>query len=226
MELLREMRLRLSRLGENGWSNWARRYERTAGLLIAVREQIKFESVRGFVRATGLFKLLWEHREKGSVLMFDDADSVFADETALNLLKGALDTTKKRTISWRSEKAFEDATGGEIPQSFDFDGSVIFVTNLNFQRAVASNNRLAPHMEALMSRSFYLDLNLTTTRELIVRIQSVVKHSSILSTMGLSKTAQKTIMAYIVENTTRLRELSLRSVIKLGTIMRVAKDDA
>lgn len=186
-------------------------------------EKIHFESVRGFVRATGLYKLLWENREKGHVLMFDDADSVFADETALNLLKGALDTTKKRTISWRSEKVFEDATGGEIPQSFDFNGAVIFVTNINFQREVARQGKLAPHLDALMSRSFYLDLNLLSTRELLVRIQSVVSNSSILSSMNVTKANQKTILNYLIDNASRLRELSLRSVVKLGNIMRVAK---
>jgi hypothetical protein len=189
--------------------------------------KITFTSVRGFVRATGLFRLLYEHKEKGQVIMFDDADSVFADENGLNLLKAALDTTKKRTISWRTEKFFNSDEDGEaIPKYFDFNGSVIFVSNLDFERNVKANNRLAPHMEALMSRSYYLNLNLTGTRELLLRIQSVVDNSDILSSMDLSKKQQKEITTYISTNVSKLRELSLRTIIKLGTIMKASAGDA
>lgn len=188
--------------------------------------KIEFTSVRGFVRATGLFKLLYDHKEKGKVVMFDDADSVFADENGLNLLKAALDTTKKRTISWRTEKFFESEDGEAIPKYFDFNGSVIFVSNLDFERNVKSGNRLAPHMEALMSRSYYLNLNLTGTRELLLRIQSVVDNSDILASMDLSKKQQKEITSYIATNVSKLRELSLRTIIKLGTIMKASAGDA
>lgn len=191
----------------------------------AAEGKIQFDSVRGFVRATGLYKLLWEHREKKQVLMLDDADSVFQDEIALNLLKGALDTTKKRTISWRSEKVFEAEDGEMIPSYFDFNGSVIFVSNINFQRASASQNRLAPHLEALMSRSFYLDLNMTNVRELMCRIRSVVAGSDILTSMTVKKSDQKRIVSYIETNAHRLREMSLRTVIKLGTIMVASGGD-
>ena len=74
-------------------------------------------------------------------------------------MKGALDTTKRRVISWRSEKIFEAEDGEAIPSSFDFEGAVIFVTNKNFDREIMRSSKLTPHLEALISRSFYLDLN-------------------------------------------------------------------
>lgn len=190
----------------------------------AADEKIIFAPIRGYVRASGLYKLLYENRFKNCVIMFDDADSVFADETALNLLKAALDTTKKRTLNWRSEMKFELSDGEAVPNSFDFEGAVVFVTNLDFQRQIGSNSRLAPHLEALMSRSYYLDLNLTTQQELLVRIQSVVKKSDILNSMNVSRADQKTILKYIIDNANRMRELSLRTIIKLGNIMKAAKD--
>lgn len=189
--------------------------------------QIMYTGVRGYVRPTGLFRLLWEHKDKGQAIMFDDADSVFADEVGLNLLKGALDTTKRRTISWRSEKKFESADGDAIPESFDFNGSIIFVSNIDFERSIASANKLAPHLEALMSRSYYLNLNLRNTRELMVRIKSVVENSDILSSLGkgVKKRDQQKIVDYIETNMGRLREMSLRTVIKLGTIFNAAGGD-
>ena len=188
----------------------------------ASASKIMFTGIRGYVRATGIYRLLWEGRFKESVLMLDDADSVFKDETALNLLKGALDTTRKRQISWRSEKVFEAEDGENIPNSFDFLGAVIFVSNINFPKAVASGNSAAPHLEALMSRSFYLDLNLNNVRELIIRIKNVVANTEILTGMGVKKKDQPDIVAWVETNQEQMREISLRSVIKLGTIWKAA----
>jgi hypothetical protein len=184
--------------------------------------KILYKGVRGYVRATGLYRLMWEQRHKECVLMFDDADSVFQDELSLNLLKGGLDTTKRRHISWRSEKRFEAEDGEDIPQDFDFLGAIIFVSNINFPRLVAQGNKLAPHLEALMSRSFYLDLNLDNTRELIVRIKSVVAHSSILGGMTIKKDDQTRIVNFIAEYQDRLRELSLRTIVKMGIIWKAS----
>lgn len=191
----------------------------------ADNSRILFTAIRGYVRATGLYRLLYEHRLPECVLMFDDADSIFQDEVALNLLKAALDTTKKREISWRSEKVFEAEDGDDIPKSFQFDGAVVFVSNIDFQRAVAQQNKISPHLEALMSRSYYLDLNMRSVRELIVRIKSVVHHSDILSQVGVKKKDNPVIVSYIEENQNRLREVSLRTVIKLGNIFRAADGD-
>lgn len=188
--------------------------------------KIRFTNIKGYVKATGVYKLLWENRDPGCVLMFDDSDSIFQDEVALNLLKGALDTTRRRTINWRSEKAFADECGEAIPNSFDFNGSVVFITNLNFDRLIAQGSRLAPHLEALTSRTYYLDLNLNSTRELILRIESVVASTSILTNFNLSRDARAEVLNFIKDNATRVRELSLRMVLKLGTIRKASKNHA
>ncbi len=190
----------------------------------AHRSEILFTSIRGYVKPTGLYKLLWESRHKNCVLMFDDADSVFDDEIGLNLLKGALDTTKRRTISWRSEKSFEAEDGDAIPNSFDFEGAVVFITNKNFDHEIRRNSKLTPHLEALISRSFYLDLNLETPRELMVRIKSVVRKTDMLG--ALTKSQQNDIIQYMESNVTMLRELSLRMCLKLSTIYRNSKSKA
>ena len=121
-------------------------------------EKVKYTAVRGFVKATGLYKLLWENREENNVILLDDADSAFADEISLNLLKAALDTSKKRVLSWRSEKSFETESGDQIPNEFEYKGSVIFITNLNFESMISANNKMAPHFAALISRSYYIEI--------------------------------------------------------------------
>ncbi len=186
--------------------------------------KIMLTAVRGYVKPTGMYRLLWEARHENCVLMFDDADSVFDDEIGLNLLKGALDTTKRRTISWRSEKVFECEDGEQIPNSFDFKGSVLFITNLNFDHLINRNSKLSPHLAALQSRSFYLDVNLDFPRELMVRIKSVVLKSSILD--HLTAAQRGDVLDYMTENMKQLRELSLRMALKLGSIIRSSKNNA
>ena len=127
-------------------------------------EEILFHHHRGFARATGIYKMLYANREEHQVLLIDDSDWIFQDETSLNLLKGALDTTAKRVIAWQTEHTFEDDEGNIIPNEFEFQGSCIFISNLDFRRLAESNKKTAPHIDALMSRSYYLDLAMRDTR--------------------------------------------------------------
>jgi DNA replication protein DnaC len=189
------------------------------------RGDILYKSVKGYVRATGLYKLMWDMRFENCVLLFDDADNIFQDEVALNLLKQACDSSKRRNLAWLSERSFKDEGGDEIPDSFEFRGSIIFITNLDFDRMSRSNARLAPHFQALISRSFYLDLNLLSAREMLVRIEDVVKNSTILYEKGLNEIQSEFILAYMRENAIRLRDLSLRTVMKLGDIFNAAKNE-
>jgi hypothetical protein len=140
----------------------------------------------------------------------------------LNLLKAALDTTDSRTVAWHSEKKFEDEAGDALPKSFEFEGAVIFVTNLDFEKSIGSGNRLAPHLAALISRSFYLDLNLASKRDLMARIAGVVRKTDMLATLGLSVSAGDSILAYLDEASAKLRERSLRTVVKLAQILKAS----
>jgi hypothetical protein len=185
-------------------------------------EKIRLTAIRGYVKPTGLYRLLWETRDQDCVLMFDDADSVFNDEVGLNLLKGALDTTKRRTISWRSEKVFEDELGEEIPNSFDYNGSVVFVTNKDFDKEIKSSSKIGPHLEALISRSYYLDLNLGFPRELMVRVKSVVEKTDMLG--DLSEEGKKAVVEYMEKHMEKMRELSLRMALKLAKLWEGSKN--
>ena len=188
-------------------------------------ETIQYTGVRGFIKATGLYKLLWENREENQVILLDDADSVFADEVSLNLLKGALDTSKKRYISWRSEKEFESEAGEVIPNNFEYKGSVIFITNLNFEAMIAGNNKLAPHFAALISRSYYIDLNLSSSREYLLRIKDVLQNTDMAYTLGLNTKQTKDLMSFFETHFARFRELSLRMVQKVAKIMLFAENE-
>ena len=101
--------------------------------------------VKGYVKATGLYKTLWENRKKGNIVIFDDRDSIFHDDTTLAMLKAVTDSTEKRRISYLSEFNMVDEDANVIPRTFQFDGTIIFITNLDFDAIIDRGNKLAPH---------------------------------------------------------------------------------
>lgn len=176
--------------------------------------------VKGYVKAPYLFKLLYQHRAPGSVLVFDDADDVFLDETAITLLKAALDTNDKRIISYLTEGTLVDEESAErLPKSFQFEGTVIFITNYDFDAMIDRGSKLSAHLSALVSRAHYIDLSMKTQRDYIIRIRQVVRQG-LLRNIGLSDEAQADVVAFIEKNAGRLRELSLRMALKVGTLRR------
>ena len=177
--------------------------------------------IKGYIRPTGLYKLLYENRFKKCIVVFDDADSIFSDDVCLNLLKAACDMTEKRRLHWLTETKMEDEDGERLPRSFEFDGSIIFITNYDFDELIAKGSKLAPHFEALISRSHYLDLAMKTKKDYVVRIKQVVFGKGMLSREGFTDSEAREIVSFVETNTDRLRELSLRMVVKLAGLFRM-----
>jgi len=176
--------------------------------------------VKGYVRAPGLFKLLYQHRQAGKVLVFDDADAIWFDDVSINLLKAVCDSNDKRIVSYITEGALVDEESAELlPKSFQFDGTIIFITNHDFDAMIDRGDKGAPHMQAMMSRAHYIDLAMKTTRDYLIRIRQVVR-DGLLENIGLDKTGQSDVLAYVEDNHNKLRELSLRMVLKIGKIRK------
>jgi hypothetical protein len=181
--------------------------------------------VKGYIRPTGLYKLLYENRFKKCIVVFDDADSIFSDDVCLNLLKAACDMTETRRLHWLTETKMEDEDGERLPRNFEFEGSIIFITNYDFDDLIAKGNKLAPHFEALISRSHYLDLAMKTKKDYVVRIKQVVFGKGMLRREGFSATDEKEIVSFVESNTDKLRELSLRMVVKLAGLLRMNRSN-
>jgi hypothetical protein len=175
--------------------------------------------IKGYARATGLMKQLYKHRHKGDVVVFDDADAIFYDDVSLNILKAATDSSDKRMISWMSEAKFEDDDGDIIPRRFEFKGTVVFITNIDFDAMIEKGHKLAPHLSALISRAHYIDLAMKTKRDYYVRIKQVVKQG-MLSKAGFTMDEENEVMQFVEKNFDRLRETSLRSVIKIAALRK------
>jgi hypothetical protein len=148
--------------------------------------------------------------------VFDDCDSILVDDVALNLLKGALDTGKKRKISWLSDSRVLRSEG--IPDSFDFKGSVIFITNLKFDKM--KSQKLRDHLDALQSRCHYLDLTLDTMRDKILRIKQIAGDGVLFDGYDFEQCVQDEILEYMNENKMKLREMSLRMALKIADLRK------
>ena len=175
----------------------------------------RFGVEKGAATPIGLYQLLYDYSASGSVLVLDDCDSVLYDELSLNLLKAALDSSPKRTLSWRSESRALANNG--VPDTFEFKGSIIFITNVKFER---TRGKLKDHLDAIMSRCHYLDLTLDTMRDKFLRCKQIVA-DGMLNEYKFGEDEQKDLMDYIYTNKNKLREMSLRMVLKIADLKKM-----
>jgi len=182
---------------------------------IAQDEKLKkYEVVKGAMSAIGLYSKLYEYSDAKSILVFDDCDSVLLDDLSLNILKAALDTSKRRMIHWNTDSRLLRSEG--VPNSFEFKGGAIFITNIKFDHV--KSKKLRDHLEALESRCHYLDLTIDTEREKVLRIKQVVTEHGMLDDKDLTDQAKAEVVEFVEQYKDRMRELSLRTVLKVADL--------
>jgi predicted AAA+ superfamily ATPase len=174
----------------------------------------KYEVVKGAMSAIGLYSKLYHYSDKKNVLVFDDCDSILLDDLSLNILKAALDSSKKRMIHWNTDSSLLRREG--VPDSFEFKGGAIFITNIKFDHV--KSKKLRDHLEALESRCHYLDLTIDTEREKVLRIKQVVTECGMLDDYELTDEDKLAVVEFVAANTDRVRELSLRTVLKIADL--------
>ena len=175
----------------------------------------KYEIVKGAMSALGLYSKLYEFSDKGNVVVFDDCDSVLLDDLSLNILKAALDSSKKRTIAWNTDSRLLRQEG--VPDKFEFKAGAIFITNIKFENV--RSKKLQDHLAALESRCHYIDLQMDTDREKVLRIRQITD-DGMLETYDFENDEKTEIVDYIVENRAKMRELSLRTVLKVADLRK------
>lgn len=156
--------------------------------------------VKGFSTAKGLFRTLYENKDR--LVVFDDCDSILKDPVAANLLKAALDSYDKRVITWNAESVF----GGddELPKSFIFAGGVIFISNMPMYKIP----------QAIISRSMPADVSMTR-KEIIERMAVIVQENEFLA--GYQMEHKRDALEFIADNAhrTEIKEINLRTLINV-----------
>ena len=177
----------------------------------------RYEIVKGAMSAIGLYAKLYEYSDAKNVLVFDDCDSILMEDLSLNILKGALDSGKKRFISWNTDSRILRSEG--IPDRFEFKGAAIFITNIKF--AHVRSKKLKDHLDALESRCHYMDLEMDTNREKMLRIKQITMDGMLdVYDFDVPELARDEILEFIDANQEKLRELSLRMVLKIADLRK------
>jgi hypothetical protein len=75
-------------------------------------------------------------------------------------------------------------------------------------------------LDALESRCHYIDLQMDTNREKILRIKQVVNDNDMLARFEFDQIQKDEIVEFVETNQDKLRELSLRMVLKLADLRK------
>lgn len=177
-----------------------------------------YNIVRGTVSPLGLYVLMWENREAGQIIVLDDSDTIFGEETGVNIIKSATDSGKKRRVSYLKELAMFDNKG--IPNNFVYEGSLVVVTNIDFEREIAANTKSAVHLSAVLNRAIYVDLGLQSKQALMARVEDVIRNSDMLKDEGLDVAQTEAVLLWLKENQNSVRSLSLRTAMILAGMVR------
>lgn len=183
--------------------------------------EIAFTSIKGKCSPIGLYIHLWENREEDCVVLLDDVD-VFSNEDTLNVLKAALDTGEERIVTWGTASNY--LAERDIPNNFEFKGSIVFITNSDIDAEVARGSKIAPHLDALQSRSIYLDLGVHSSREIMVRVEDVITTTDMLQKRGLTEAQTVNALEWMKEHVDRLRSVSLRTALYLADFINTDED--
>lgn len=159
-----------------------------------------FVVVKGYSTAKGLFRTIYENRNR--LIVFDDCDSILRDEVASNLLKAALDSYDKRVITWNAESFGES----DLPKSFEFTGGIIFISNMPMHKIP----------QPLISRSAAADVSMTRV-EIIARMRQIMKEGEFLGDveMSIKEEALDFIASHI--NNPQIKAINLRTLISVVT---------
>ena len=182
-------------------------------------KKVRFEVVKGAMSGIGLFAKLYKFSDAKNVLVFDDCD-IWEDQDAINVLKGALDSGKTRRISWNKDSRILREEG--IPNSFNFNGSIIFITNKSFDAKKAG--KMQPHLDALQSRCHFLDLTVDSERDKMLRIKQVHRDADggLFADYDFTQIQTDEIMSFIWDNHSKLREVSLRMCLKVADLVKIS----
>jgi len=185
-------------------------------------KKARYQIVKGTMSAIGLFALLYKYSDPKNILIFDDCD-IWEDQDAINILKGALDSGKSRRISYNKDSRILREEG--VPNTFEFKGSIIFITNKTFDNQRSS--KIQPHLDALQSRSHFLDLTINTDRDKMLRVRQVYRDADpgLFVDYNFSKEQEGMVLNFMWDNHTKLREISLRMTMKIADLMKISPNN-
>ncbi len=191
----------------------------------AANGQDKIKVISGGISPIGLYLAAYQYRHKGSVILLDDStDKLISIDEGLSVLKALCDSGEKRVVNWNKvSSALQDEHGNEVPNEFEFNGSMIFISNQNLQETIASGARRSEDVKAIVDRSVYMDLLIHNRQQISLWVDHVARKSQMFEERGIPTAHVDRIMSYLNTHRDRLTTLSLRTIGTACDVMKVAE---
>lgn len=178
-----------------------------------------YVKLTGKMTAAAVYQAMYEHN--GKILLFDDCDSVLQDDNAINLFKGALDTSGDGSIDWGSTKPLKDSSGMEIPGKFAFTGRAMFISNLNM------DGKAGEALQPIASRGYNINLAMDAQKTMD-RIKHIATGKDGQYTnlkfpgiQAYSHDDMKAVFDYMDKHKDKAADLNVRTV---GTLLAIKLD--
>ncbi len=183
------------------------------------RDGHNMEIIKGKCTPRQLYLALYDYKEKGEILVIDDADALIgpkAPEECINMLKAALDSTASpdgRKVSYRITGNLYDDFGNEIPKTLYYNGGVIVITNYSVGQLDT----------ALRGRSFVQELDFDNM-QLLQLIEGMLDK---LGNGLISDESKHKAVDYLKElaESGEAMEISIRTFNTCARLFEVCKDD-
>lgn len=164
------------------------------------------------------YAMLYLMREAGKFIVMDDCDGIMTGEEGVNLLKAATDPTF-RNVGWASTaKVKIPGTDIEVPDSFDFNGTIIIATNIRG----SIRGKAAQHQAAIKSRCVSWKMNYDSKEEQFAYIFHLVVDKDYLDSnpeTAITWDQKIDLLRFIMSNLSQCARLDLRKPQHIARVM-------
>jgi hypothetical protein len=184
-------------------------------------------------KAAAFYVRLFLNRNPGDVVVFDDCGLEHLSgedfKIIVELLKGATEMTKgERMLGWERVSVNKLMEEHGVPMEFDFQGSIIWITNSSFEQLAKKFNA---HWEAIQSRFIQVQVRLTEQEKLLYTLYLLEEVKMLegdnceTKEGGYSKEIITKTIKYIKENRKWMPNITARVAAKIADTMEMFPDD-
>jgi Cdc6-like AAA superfamily ATPase len=197
--------------------------------LVQTGHQKNVEYIKGTkITAASLYVKLYLNRAKHRIIVLDDCDLIHHQEKNLivPMLLGAAELGQDRTIGWETARKNPLMEEFNVPHSFKFEGSIIWITN---DRKEQIGKAVKQWKNAIMSRFNFAECNFSDEQKFSYTMH-LVENMDMLGincqehTGGYPDEVIEEAAEYMSENYRNLVEVTPRQAIKIADTLHYQTD--
>lgn len=183
------------------------------------------------ITSPALYVKMFLCRKPGKILILDDVDLIHKSKsessTILDMFKGATDMDKnEKIISWDRAGSNQLMTELGVPRSFDFQGSIIWITN---DKTHHIEKKMGEHWEAINSRFNIIEVYLNEQEKLLYTLhlidEGLLGPECQAKEGGYTNDIVEATTEFISDNWTALKSITPRIAVKIADLMFAYPED-